>query len=185
MTVKIDNTNPTAQISLPEVTDDKKIEVSLTNVKDIHSGVKEIWISEDKDFIKGVQKQTLTSANAQKVNYTLAAKSTFVEHFADRTVYFKLIDNVGNYSVYSDVVKLVPKKPDIPELLTPIEDSLYVTGQSLVVEWMYNSVDEDLGFLPQLKADISFVNLDDNKTYTYFITGDIHVTQIPVSEMSD
>lgn len=183
VTVRIDNTNPTAKLSLPEVTDSKKIEISLTNIKDIYSGVKEVWISEDKDFTKGVQKQTLTSATSQKVNYTLSAKSTFSEHFTDRTVYVKLIDNVGNYSIYSDIVKLVPQKPDTPKILNPVEDSLYKTGQSLIVEWQYNSVDEDLGFLPQIKAEINFINLDDNKTYTYSITGDVNTTQIPISEM--
>lgn len=185
VTVKIDNTNPTAKISLPEITDNKKIEVSLTNIKDVHSGVKEVWISEDEDFTKGVQKHALTSANSQKVNYTLVVKSTFLEHFADRTVYVKLIDNVGNYSIYSDVVKLVPKQPDVPKILNPIEESLYKTGQSLVVEWTYNSEDEDLGFLPQLQAEINFVNLEDNNTYTYLVTGNINTTQIPLSSMSN
>ena len=76
----------------------------MTNIKDVHSGVKEVWISEDEDFTKGVQKHALTSANSQKVNYTLVVKSTFLEHFADRTVYVKLIDNVGNYSIWYVVI---------------------------------------------------------------------------------
>ena len=185
VTVRIDNTKPVADVTLPEVTNDKNIKISLTNIVDIHSGVKEVLVSEDSEFLKGVQNHKLTSANSQNINYTLLAKSTFSEHFTDRIIYIKLIDNVGNYSVYSDTIALVPKKPDVPEILKPVNDSLYKTGEKLTVEWSYNSVDEDLGFLPQLKAEINLTNLDNGKKYTYSIIGDIYSMRIPASELSN
>lgn len=177
VTVRVDNTAPKATISVPSTTDDRTIQISLSNILDSHSGMKEVLISESSSFSgTGLVKQSLTdigtTTGSKKIAFTLSAKTTMESHFSIRTVYIRLLDNVGNYKDYSYKVKLIPKKPTIPNIITPSEDQLYIKSEKVILKWSYNSQDKDLGYLPQEKAEVTLKHVDSGKVYDLVIVGE-------------
>lgn len=190
VTVRIDNTAPTTSIVMPTITDKRTIEITLNNLVDNHSGVKEVWVSEKSDFSSGVTKQSLTGLTTKKFNFTLGSKNTMESHFSNRPVYIRVYDNVGNYTNYTRNVKLIPKKPSVPIIDTPREDVLYVKGEDVILSWTYNSEDADLGRLPQLRAEIELIHKNgaDNGSdivYNYIVDGEIFEMKLNDLEFGD
>lgn len=190
VTVRIDNTPPTTSIAMPTITDNKIIEISLTNIADTLSGIKEVWVSEKSDFSTGVTKVGLSGLTSKKFNFTLSAKKEMGLHFSNRTVYIRLYDNVGNYTNYTRNVRLIPAKPSTPIINTPTEDSLYTKGESVLLSWTYESEDIDLGKLPQLKAEIELTlkggaSDGSDKIYIYEVEGEIFKMSLKDLEFGD
>ena len=176
--VRIDNTAPEGIISMPNITSNKKIEILFSNLIDTYSGLKEAMVAENSSFSgSNVVKVSLSDvksvSDVKSTTFTLSAKSTIKEHFSERKIYVRLVDNVGNYKDYTFSVFLIPQKPDVPQILTPVEDQLYVTNETINLSWTYNSVDEDVGYLPQQKAEIELENVDTGTITTLTVEGEV------------
>ena len=183
VTVRIDNTAPEGTISMPTVSDDKTITIFLSNLLDTYSGLKEAIISENSSFSgSNVVKVSLSDVKSvddvKSTEFTLTGQSTFEENFTTRNVYVRLIDNVGNYKDYTFSVILVPKKPSIPIILTPEKDQLFVSKETVLLTWSYDSRDEDVGYMPQQKAEIELKHIETGATQILVVEGEVFNTEL-------
>ena len=176
--VRIDNTAPEGIISMPNITNTKTIEILFSNLIDTYSGLNEAVIAEDASFSgSNVVKLSLSDVknnnDVRSTKFVLSTKSNIEEHFSERTVYIRLVDNVGNYKDYTFSVCLIPKKPSVPEIVSPIEDQLYVTDEIVNLSWTYDSIDEELGYLPQYKAEIELTHVETGITTILVVDGEV------------
>lgn len=174
----IDSTAPTAIVSVPSITDDKTFTILFSNIVETQSGIKEALIAENSSFtgnntVKFNLSDISSSNGVKSTKFTLSAKSSIEDHFSTRTIYIRLLDNAGNYTDYSYKISLIPKKPDIPVITSPTEDQLYIGAKSVNLSWTYNSKDEDLGCLPQQKAEIILKHVDSGKIKNFVVEGEI------------
>lgn len=176
--VKIDNTAPTAQITAPENTTELTTKLTLTNIVEEHSGLKEIQITEDTSFKTGVTTVALSGNKNKTINFTLKSNSDYESQLGERTIYIRLIDNVGNYSSYTININLIPKSPDKPVITKPFSNQLFVTNEPISVAWTYSSTDSILGYLPQLKADAILTNVETGSITTIEVTKETFSTPV-------
>lgn len=190
VTVRVDNTTPKASIYIPSTTNNKTFQISFSNAIDIHSGVKEAMISESSSF-GGTNTITFNLADINSLGgvkstpFTLSAKTTMETHFSERTIYIRLFDNVGNYTDYNYKISLIPKKPNIPVIEAPTENQLFIGTERILLKWTYDSQDVDLGYLPQLKAEIELRNLDTGTIKNFEVTGEIFNKSLTELENGD
>lgn len=163
--IRIDNTAPTAKVTMPSETLSRVININLSNIVDSHSGIKECIISESPTFDSNVKRQSI-SGNSATVSYTLLKETNASSNYGKRNVYVKVIDNVGNFTVYDVSTILKPLPPEGVTIKTPGNDQLFVNGESVVVSWTYDSASNEFD-LPQKRAIITLHNLDNKETYTY------------------
>lgn len=178
VTVRIDNTAPNGTITVPSATNDKTFTIQFSNLVDTLSGLKEAIISENSAFSSSntvrISLTDIQSVNDTKdVSFKLSGKSKFEEQFSTRTIYVRIYDVVGNYKDYSYNIALIPKKPEIPKIVTPTEDQLYISKEIINLKWAYNSEDEDVGYLPQIKAEIVLKHIESGKIRTFTVDGEI------------
>lgn len=178
ITIRIDNTAPTLTAIVPSIVNERNnISITLNNIFDNQSGVKEAWVSESTDFSSGVTKVPLSKLTTKTFNFTLSVKDTIESHFSVRPIYIRIFDNVGNLKNYTEYIQLIPKNPDVPTITSPKDDTLYVRREPMIFNWTYNSIDEDLGALSQVKAEFTFTLKDNsnkptNTQYTFVIFGE-------------
>lgn len=163
--IRIDNTVPTATVNVPEVVDSRNININISNIVDIHSGIKECVISESSNFTENNKKVALNGTNTN-VSYTLSKKSTAQEHYNIRYLYVKLIDNVGNEKVYELKTYLKPLPPKSVTIKTPINNQLFVGGESVEITWSYEQNSNEFE-LTQQKVIIYLKNVDTGQVSTY------------------
>lgn len=167
----IDTIAPTATITTSNITDNKTIKINLSNIVEAHSGLKEIQMTEDKNFATGITTTAISGNSNKSVNFTLKGHSTMSTNFTVRTVYIRLLDNVGNYTSYTVKTKLIPNNTDKPMITTPKNNQLLVGKEDTAIKWEYSATDSDVGELPQLKAEIILKHLQSNTTKVIEING--------------
>lgn len=162
--IMIDKTKPTSTVSTPSTTNSTTINVSLKNTVEVHSGVKTLVISTNSSFTGNNVKQFDITNNPNAVSqFKLEVKGTAAEHYTKRTIYVKLIDTVGNYSVYEISTTIVPKAPQKPIITQPGNDQLFVKNESFNAQWTYTDSNTELP-LPLLKTIVEIVNKDTGET---------------------
>ena len=167
----IDTIAPTATITTSSTTNSKTVTINLSNIVEAHSGLKEIQMTEDKNFTTGITTTSISGNSNTSVKFNLKGYSTMSANFTNRTIYIKLVDNVGNYTNYTVKTKLIPNSPDKPVITVPKNNQLLVGKEDTILKWDYSSIDSDVGELPQLKAEIIMKHVQSNTTKVIEING--------------
>ena len=178
-TIKVDTISPAALISTNQTTTNKSIKINISNIIEAESGMKEILLSEDAEFSpNNTIKYTITSNSDTSLYFDLLVKNTAKNNYSLRTIYIRLIDNVGNTTDYSITTSFIPNPPEAPIITTPLEDELFLNRNSVYISWTYKSVEDDIGEIPQEKAVIELKNTQTKKTKTITIPGNTQSTII-------
>lgn len=173
-TVKVDTISPSASISTNKTTTDKNIKINISNIIELASGLKEIIVSEDETFpLNGTTKYNITTTSNTSLSYNLLIRNTVKNNYSLRTIYVRLIDNVGHTTDYSILTNFIPNPPETPIITSPTEDELFLEGNPVYVSWTYRSIGAEIGAIPQEKAVIELKNLTTNKIETTTVLGNI------------
>lgn len=158
---KIDTTKPTANVSIDATTTTNKVNVYLSNIADTLSGAKTIQISESSSFAGSPTTYTLNGETSKTVQYTLNTLSPEENNYKVRNVYVKLIDNVGNYTVYTLSTTRKASSATI-QFITPTSNQLYLGSENVAIEWSINNQGVGVSSL-----NLTVKNTSDNTVRNY------------------
>lgn len=158
---KIDTTKPTATVSIDSTTTTNKVNVYLTNIKDTYSGAKTIQISESSSFTGTPTTYTLNGETSKTVQYTLTTLSPEENNYKARNIYVKLIDNVGNHTIYTLSTTRKAASSTI-QFISPTDNQLYLGFNKTAIEWAINTQGVSISSL-----NLTVKNTANNTTKTY------------------
>lgn len=158
---KIDTTKPTANVSIDATTTTNKVNVYLSNIADTLSGAKTIQISESSSFAGTPTTYTLNGETSKTVQYTLNTLSPEENNYKARNVYVKLMDNVGNYTVYTLSTTRKASSATI-QFITPTSNQLYLGSENVAIEWNINNQGVGISSL-----NLTVKNTSDNTVRNY------------------
>lgn len=158
---KIDTTKPTASVSIDATTTTNKVNVYLSNIQDTYSGAKTIRISESSSFAGTPTTYTLNGETSKTVQYTLNTLSPEENNYKARNIYVKLIDNVGNYTIYTLSTTRKASSATI-QFITPTSNQLYLGSEKVAIEWSINNQGVGISSL-----NLTIKNTSDNTIRTY------------------
>lgn len=118
--IRIDKTKPTVTPSTANITDNRNINIQLSNIVDVHSKIKEVRTSNKSDFTDNPKVTSLDGLSNTSITHTLDKKGTAKDNYTTRTVYIELRDNANNKKVYTLNTTLQPKIPNVPIIVTAL-----------------------------------------------------------------
>ena len=157
ISVKVDLVNPEGKFSIAEFVDSRNVEIAVSGLKDEHSNVNKIEVSNYSDFSQKTVSQ-LGNSNDYKIAFVLDKKSSYDENYSKRTIYVRLYDNAGNVSEYRIYTTVNPNGNYSAEITNVNNNQVFSGKEPVLIKWTYNGEDVDFGDMIQKKADIIVTN---------------------------
>ena len=161
---RIDKTAPTSNITVPSFIPNTETVATITfsNLTDNLSGVTKIEASFDPQFkTEVVSKTNPGSSNTLSLN-------TGVK-YGIHNIYVRIYDKAGNVLNKTLTTEIEARKPNVPTIITPKEDELFMSGEAIDFNWTYS----DPANLEQVRATIIITSLDRGTVITYPIDGSV------------
>lgn len=80
---------------------------------------------------------------------------------------FKSLNSVKVHISYP-----LPQKPNEPIIVQPLQNQFFRKDSQVLIKWTYESNDIYQGYMPQQKAEITLINTDTGKTFSYVVYGE-------------